>query len=144
METSNNLARVRLEDGTLTILTATRSSIASAIDGVMDAIESVGSATGATVEMDEGYPGWKPNLESKMMAKAGEVWRVVHGGEAEFEVIHAGLECGIIGEKYPGMDMISLGPTIEHPHSPDERVHIGSVDRFFEFVKEFVKVLAAD
>ncbi|MBU1699021.1 MAG: aminoacyl-histidine dipeptidase [Candidatus Eisenbacteria bacterium] len=144
VETSSNLARVRLEQDSLTILTASRSSIASAIDGVMDQIESVALANGATVDMDEGYPGWKPDLNSRMLARAKEVWRRVHHGDAAFEVVHAGLECGIIGERYPGMDMISLGPTIENPHSPDERLHIGSVQRFFDFVGEYIRALATE
>ncbi len=142
VETSTNLARVRIEKGNLTVLTSTRSSVASAVDGVIAQIESVGRATGAEVHTGKGYPGWMPNLDSKMLAKAKEVWTEVHGNEAEFTVIHAGLECGLIGEKYDGMDMISLGPTIMNPHSPDEKVSISSVERFFDFVKAFVAALA--
>jgi dipeptidase D len=93
--------------------------------------------------MDEGYPGWQPDLESRMLAVARDVWRRVHGSDAQFEVIHAGLECGIIGERYAGMDMISMGPQIENPHSPDERVHIESVGRFFKFLQEYLKTLAS-
>lgn len=141
-ETSSNLARVRTEEEALTILASTRSSIAAAIEGVLAQIESIGLAVGAKVEFGEGYPGWKPNLASPMLAKAKETWVRVHGGEPKIEVIHAGLECGIIGEKIPGIDMISLGPTIENPHSPDERVHIQSVDRFFTFVKAFLEAMA--
>jgi len=142
VETSSNLARVRTEDDSFTILTSTRSSVASATDGVIAAIIAAGDAVGAEVKPKEGYPGWKPNLDSKMLAAAREVWQEVHQAEARFEVIHAGLECGIIGEKYPGMDMISLGPTIQNPHSPDERVNIASVERFFNFVVAFLASLA--
>ncbi|MCP4674776.1 MAG: aminoacyl-histidine dipeptidase [Deltaproteobacteria bacterium] len=141
VETSTNMARVRIEEGNLTILTSTRSSVASAIDGVIAQIEAVGRATGAEVHTNEGYPGWMPNLDSKMLAKAKEVWTAVHGTDAKFTVIHAGLECGLIGEKYEGMDMISLGPTIMNPHSPDEKVSISSVERFFDFVKAFLAAL---
>ncbi len=142
VETSSNMARVRVEEGAVTLLCSSRSPIASAVNGVADQIEAVGTAAGAKVETDEGYPGWKPNMESKMLAKAKEVWKTVHGEDAEFTVIHAGLECGIIGEKYPGMDMISLGPTIVNPHSPEERVSIPTVERFFTFTKAFLKSLA--
>jgi dipeptidase D len=142
VETSSNLARVRTESDRLEVLCSSRSSIGSALEGVIAQIESVGQALGAQVKLHEGYPGWKPNLESPMLAKARDVWRAVHGADAKFEVVHAGLECGIIGERYPGMDMISLGPTIENPHSPDERTHIPAVGRFFEFVKAFLAALA--
>ncbi len=142
VETSSNLARVRTEGDRLHILCSSRSSIGSATEGVVAQIESVGLAVRAEVKLHEGYPGWKPNLASPMMAKAREVWRAVHGAEPKFEVVHAGLECGIIGERYPGMDMISLGPTIEHPHSPDERTFIPAAGRFFEFTQAFLVALA--
>lgn len=142
VETSSNLARVRTANATLQILASTRSSIAAAIEGVLAQIEAIGLAVGAKVLFGEGYPGWKPNLESPMLAKARETWVRVHGTEPRIEVIHAGLECGIIGEKIPGIDMISLGPTIENPHSPDERVHIESVGRFFTFVRAFLEAMA--
>ncbi|MDJ0764806.1 MAG: aminoacyl-histidine dipeptidase [Myxococcota bacterium] len=143
VETSTNLARVRIEGGNaLTVLMSSRSSVMSAIDGVVSQIGAVGAAVGAEVVHNEGYPAWMPNLESKMLAKAKEVWKAVHGTEAKFTVIHAGLECGIIGDKYPGMDMISLGPTIVNPHSPEERTSISTVDRFFAFTKAFLAALA--
>jgi len=142
VETSSNMARVRLEGDKLSILCATRSAVASALDGVIAQIEAVGQAVGAEVEVAKGYPGWMPNLDSKMLATAKQVWKDVHGEDATFTVIHAGLECGLIGEKYPGMDMISLGPTIESPHSPDEQLLIPTVERFFDFVKAFLASLA--
>jgi len=142
VETSSNLARVRTKGDRLEVLCSSRSSIGSALEGVIVQIESVGLALGAQVKLHEGYPGWKPNLESRMLAKARDVWRTVHGADAKFEVVHAGLECGIIGEHYPGMDMISLGPTIMNPHSPDERTHIPSAGRFFEFAQAFLAALA--
>ena len=138
VETSTNMASVYVNEDELAILMSTRSSIASAIDGVIAQIRAVAQANCAAVKEGEGYPGWKPNMDSPMLAKAREVWKAVHGTDAQFEVIHAGLECGIIGEKFKGMDMISLGPTIENPHSPDERVQIESVGRFYEFVKAYL------
>lgn len=142
VETSSNMARVRLEGEDFTVLCSSRSSVAAALEGVVTQIEVVGEALGARVQVGEGYPGWMPNMESKMLAKAKEVWREIYGEDPAFQVIHAGLECGIIGERYPGMDMISLGPTIINPHSPGERVSIPSVERFFDFVKAFVSALA--
>ncbi len=142
VETSSNLARVRTEADHYSILTSTRSSIASATDGVTAQIVAAGEAVGAKVKPTEGYPGWKPNMDSMMLASARKIWKEVHQSEARFEVIHAGLECGIIGEKYPGMDMISLGPTIQNPHSPDERINIPSVERFFDFVAAFLTSFA--
>jgi dipeptidase D len=134
VETSNNLARVRTEGDALTALTSTRSSVASAIDGTIAKIQSVGRLAGAEVEASGGYPGWQPNMESELLATGKKVWTEVHGKEPGFTAIHAGLECGIIGEKFPGMDMISIGPDIENPHSPDERVRIATVGRVFDFV----------
>jgi len=142
VETSTNMARLRLEQGQIEVLCASRSSVAPALQGVIDQIEAVGEALGAETKVGEGYPGWMPNMDSKMLAKAKEIWLATHGEDAQFQVIHAGLECGIIGEKYPGMDMISLGPTIINPHSPGEMVSIPSVDRFFKFVLAFVGALA--
>ncbi len=142
VETSNNVARVRTEGNELQVLTSTRSSVGSAVEGTVSQIESVGLLAKAEVTLHEGYPGWKPNLDSAMLAHARKVWTAVHGSEPQFEVVHAGLECGIIGERYPGMDMISLGPTVENPHSPDERVQIPSVGRFYAFVRAFLEALA--
>jgi dipeptidase D len=138
VETSTNVARVRTEYNSLTILNATRSAVPSSLEGVLNQIEAVSLAVGAKVKINKGYPGWMPNMDSEMLAKAKHVWREVHSTDAEFQVIHAGLECGIIGENYPGMDMISIGPTIQNPHSPEERVSIPTVVRFFDFVKAFV------
>ena len=96
----------------------------------------------AQVDQPEGYPGWTPNLDSKILTIVKKTYETVAGKKPEVQAIHAGLECGIIGENYPGMDMISLGPQIESPHSPDERVHIPSVENFWHFLKETLKELA--
>ncbi|MDD5306652.1 MAG: aminoacyl-histidine dipeptidase [Deltaproteobacteria bacterium] len=140
VETSTNMARVRTGKE-LTVLCSARSSVASALKGVVAQIEAVGRLSGATVDVHEGYPGWKPNMESVLLAKARKVWTEVHGKEPRFTAIHAGLECGIIGEKFPGIDMISLGPTIVSPHSPDEKVSIPTVARFFGFLTAFLAAL---
>ena len=89
-----------------------------------------------------GYPGWQPDLDSKVLQRAKGVHLRAMGKEAQVKAIHAGLECGIIGEKCGGMDMLSFGPQIEWPHSPSERVHIASVGRFYSFLKALLADLA--
>ncbi len=134
VETSTNLAIIRCEKKQAEIICSTRSSIASALQATREVLVAVCALAGARISLENGYPGWMPNLKSPLLAKLLEVYRKTTGKEAEVKAIHAGLECGIIGEKYPGMDMISFGPTLQHPHSPDERVHIGSVERFWTLV----------
>jgi dipeptidase D len=142
VETSSNMARVRTEAGALTILSSSRSSVASALDGVIDTITAVGELAGAGVTTTKGYPGWQPNMESRLLALGRRAWEKRFGAPPSFTAIHAGLECGIIGEKYPGMDMISFGPTIQNPHSPDERVSIPTVAKVFEFTRAFLEEIA--
>ncbi len=143
VETSTNVAIIRCERKQAQIICSTRSSIASAIEATRNMIEAVSKANGAKVELHHGYPGWMPNLQSPLLAKMKEIHVTSVGKEPEVKAIHAGLECGIIGEKYPGMDMISFGPTIEHPHSPDEHVHIGSVERFWIFLVKVLESLSS-
>lgn len=134
VETSNNLATVHQDDGQLEIETSSRSSVASALDALRRRIRAIGELAGASVEEDEGYPGWQPDMDSEMLA----IVKQVHIDELEVDpevyAVHAGLECGLIGEMLPGMDMISIGPQIEHPHSPNERVLIPSVERFWRLL----------
>ena len=134
VETSVNLATVKRIDEVLRIGLSSRSSIDSALDALRRQVRAVGLLGGAAVEEDVAYPGWKPNLESKLLEIVKTVYHRELGTEPEVKAIHAGLECGILGKKIPGIDMISFGPQIEFPHSPDERVHVGSVDRFFRLV----------
>ena len=142
VETSTSVARVRVVSGDkLQVLSSSRSPIEAAIDGVMVTIESVAETVGASVEIEGEYPGWKPNMDSKLLARARRIWEEVHGEEALLQVVHAGLECGIIGEKFSDMDMISIGPTILNPHSPDEKVSISTVVRFFDFIQVFLASL---
>jgi dipeptidase D len=133
-ETSTNLAIIRCEKKNVEIVCSTRSSIASALEATRNVLESVCDLAGAKIELHDGYPGWMPNLQSPLLAKLREIYKASTGIDARVVAVHAGLECGIIGEKYPGMDMISFGPTLEHPHSPDERVHVGSVEKFWKFI----------
>ena len=87
----------------------------------------------------DGYPGWKPNLDSVILKTAKEAYRELYGTDPHVKAIHAGLECGIIGEKYPGMDMVSLGPTLEGVHSPDEKIYIDTVEKFWNFLLAILK-----
>ncbi len=142
VETSNNLATVSAGGDEIVIGTSTRSSITSALQALRDRIRSVSELAGATVEENEPYPGWQPNLDSKLLGVVKTVHKEVFGTEPEAKAIHAGLECGIIGEKVPGMEMVSIGPWIEHPHSPEERVNIPSVGEFWKLLAAVLKALA--
>jgi len=142
VETSTNLAAVKRVDGTLKVLMSSRSSVASGLDWIRAKIEAVAALAGAEVEHHDGYPGWKPDLDSKLLGVVRSVHARVLGSEPRVEAIHAGLECGLIGEMVPGMDMISIGPQIEFPHSPGERVKVDSVGRFYGLVTETLKELA--
>lgn len=134
VETSNNLATVHEDDGRLEIETSSRSSVASALDALRRRIRAIGELAGASVEEDEGYPGWQPDMDSEMLAIVKQVHEQELGIDPEVYAVHAGLECGLIGEMLPGMDMISIGPQIEHPHSPNERVLVPSVERFWQLL----------
>ncbi|HEX2162563.1 MAG TPA: aminoacyl-histidine dipeptidase [Thermoanaerobaculia bacterium] len=142
VETSNNVAVAAEEGGALTVLTSTRSSVASALAAVRARIAALGRLADAEVEQGAGYPGWKPNLDSPLLATVKAVHARVLGNEPAIKAIHAGLETGIIGEKVPGIDMVSIGPQIEFPHSPDERVHVGSVERFWRLLTATLAELA--
>jgi dipeptidase D len=142
VETSTNLAAVKQENGEMRILMSSRSSVDSAIVATRQRIRAIAELAGAKVKEGNGYPGWKPNVQSPLLALMKGVHKKVTGHEPEVKAVHAGLECGIIGEKYPGMDMISIGPQIEFPHSPDERVKINTVKDFYELLLEALKELA--
>jgi len=142
VETSTNLAAVRRADSNLKVLMSSRSSVASGLDWIRDKIEAVATLAGAQVVHHDGYPGWKPDLDSRLLGVVRSVHERVLGSDPHVEAIHAGLECGLIGEMVPGMDMISIGPQIEFPHSPSERVKVDSVGRFWELLTETLKELA--
>lgn len=139
VETSTNLSIVRSEKGKITIQCLTRSFIDSARDGIASSLESCFELAGAKVEITGGYPGWKPNPNSEILTIMQETYKQVHGKDCHAIAMHAGLECGILGATYPNWDMVSAGPTIKHPHSPDEKVNIESVARFWDFLKEVLK-----
>ncbi|MEJ2637582.1 MAG: aminoacyl-histidine dipeptidase [Calditrichia bacterium] len=135
VETSTNLAVVSIMNNKISILTSQRSSVGSALTGLHDMVRACGFQAGAEVYGGGGYPAWKPNPDSPLLHQAKETYKKLFGKEPEVKAIHAGLECGIIGDKFPGMDMISFGPTIEGAHSPDERVQISTVEKFWKFVE---------
>ncbi len=142
VETSNNVAIVECKDDHARVYTSTRSSIQSALEAVRIKIEAVATLAGAEIKHLEGYPSWTPNLDSDLLKVVKETHKKIFSKEPKIEAIHAGLECGIIGEKYPGMEMVSIGPELQNPHSPDERVNIGSVERFWEFLTGILKELS--
>lgn len=141
-ETSTNLARVRLEGDALRVLESSRSSVASALAAVRGQIVSCTVLAGGSADPRPGYPGWRPNMASPLLRTAKEVHTICLGREPKVTAIHAGLECGVIGERYPGMDMISFGPDIRGAHSPDERVSIPSVVRFWQLLEALLKRLS--
>jgi dipeptidase D len=132
VETSCNLAVVGLDRKGLRIQMSSRSSIKSALNSMREWITTVAGMAGATVENPPAYPGWKPNLGSNILKLARTVFKEVTGKEPALKAIHAGLETGIIGEKFPGMDMISIGPDLKYPHSPEERIHMGTVGDLYK------------
>ncbi|MBN1165321.1 MAG: aminoacyl-histidine dipeptidase [Candidatus Krumholzibacteriota bacterium] len=142
VETSNNLATISTSGKGMVIGTSTRSSIVSALQALRDRISGIARLAGAEVKENEPYPGWKPDLDSNILQVVKKVHADVFGKEPEMKAIHAGLECGIIGEKFPGMDMVSFGPWIEHPHSPEERVNIPSVNSFWQLLVAVLQEMA--
>jgi dipeptidase D len=139
VETSTNLATVALKDDNALIGLSSRSSIMSALQDFRDRIKATAELAGAQVKEETPYPGWKPNLESNILKLSKKIFKDMYGKDPKVEAIHAGLECGIIGEKFPGMDMISIGPTIKYPHSPEEQIHVSTVDKFYKFVLKLLE-----
>jgi dipeptidase D len=139
VETSTNLATVVINEKNAKIGLSTRSSIKSALQDLRDRIRSVAELSGANVKEDDPYPGWKPNLDSKILELTKKIFKDLYGKDPEVEAIHAGLECGIIGEKFPGMDMVSFGPTIKYPHSPEEQVHVKTVEEFYKYTLKILE-----
>lgn len=142
VETSSNVGVLTdLGDG-YRINCSSRSSAAPALTGLLAQIRATAHLAGAEAAHSEGYPGWKPNLKSPLLARAKEVHQRVFGKEAQVRAIHAGLECGLLTEKYPELDIISYGPDIQSPHSPDERVRIDTVEKVWVFTRAFLEDLA--
>lgn len=139
VETSSNLAIIKSENRTIVISILTRGAADAAKDKAAYNIAAVFSKLGAATKHHGSYPGWKPNIHSPILETMKKVYHNNFGKTPEVKVIHAGLECGILGAIYPHWDMISFGPTIRFPHSPDEKVHIGTVGKFWDYLVETLK-----
>lgn len=139
VETSTNLAAIEPEDKKIKITTSQRSSVASSLIDVNSMVAATFALAGAEYQHTKGYPGWTPNPDSKIMKLSKIVYKDLFNTDPKVLAIHAGLECGVIGEKYPGMDMISYGPTIKGAHSPDERLNISTVEKCWHFTIELLK-----
>ena len=139
VETSNNLAVVETVGKHINIVTSQRSSVASENIDITNMVTSVFLLAGAEITYGDGYPGWKPDVHSEILGVMKSTYKNMFGKEPEVKAIHAGLECGIIGEKYPGMDMISFGPTMFDVHSPAEKIKIDSVPLFYDLLKNVLK-----
>ena len=141
VETSNNLARVIVKDGKIFIACLTRSSIESSKMDLAQALEANFKMANLQVSFSGSYPGWTPNVSSPILKVLTSVYEQLHQKKPKVVACHAGLECGILGKNYPNMDMISFGPTILGAHSPDERVSISSVQKYWRFVLEILKAI---
>jgi len=135
VQTSTNLATVSTKGDLVEIVTSQRSAIESSMLAAARMVATVCGLAGFEVEHSGKYPGWKPEPNSEIVRKLQDVHKKLFGEPAKLIAMHAGLECGVIGEKYPGMEMASFGPTIESPHSPNERVQISSVESFWKYLK---------
>ncbi|MCD6569153.1 MAG: aminoacyl-histidine dipeptidase [Deltaproteobacteria bacterium] len=144
VETSTNCAICSIKDGTVTISTNQRSLLASSIKDISDQVKSVGLLSGSRVYQEGDYPAWKPDINSHILKVCKSVYKSLYGKSPKITVIHAGLECGIIGKRYPALDMISFGPSIENAHSPSERVNIDSVKKFWNYLTHILEYLARD
>ena len=141
VETSSSLARVILNEGSFITQSLQRSSVESS---KLDIAKTIGASflnIGAEVEHSGSYPGWAPNTDSEILDIMVTLYKNMFGSDPKVQACHAGLECGILNERYPGLDMISFGPTIKNPHSPDEKVHIASVQKFWSLFVEVLKVI---
>ncbi len=141
VETSNNLARVIVKDGKIFIACLTRSSIESSKMDLAQALEANFKMANLQVSFSGSYPGWTPNVSSPILKVLTSVYEQLYQKKPKVVACHAGLECGILGKNYPNMDMISFGPTILGAHSPDERVSISSVQKYWRFVLEILKAI---
>jgi len=143
VETSTNLATVTMEGDLLKIGTSQRSSIEPAKINVSNSVKAILELAGADdILVGDGYPGWQPNMDSALLKFSKVVFNEMYNKDPEIKAIHAGLECGLLGATYPGLDMISFGPTIEGAHSPDERVNIKAVEKFYNLGKALLEKIA--
>jgi dipeptidase D len=139
VETSNNIAKINVASGRIKIECLTRSSVESSKNDMANTLKSVFELAGCDVTFTGSYPGWAPNMESPILRVLDTLYTKINGEKANVAACHAGLECGILGQNYPEMDMISFGPTIKGAHSPDERASISSTQKYWDYVLEILK-----
>jgi dipeptidase D len=139
VETSTNLASIKIKDGKAIIVTSQRSSIETAKKDISDRIKSNFSLVSAAVSNSDSYPGWTPDPKSEVLSLAEKAYEQLFNQKPKVKAIHAGLECGLFLDMYPGLDMISVGPTLKGVHSPDERMQISTVVKFWDFLLEILK-----
>jgi dipeptidase D len=139
VETSTNVATIVTTKKAVEVVTSQRSSVASENADICQTVRMIFELGGGEAKNNDGYPGWKPNLDSPILAVAKQTYNQLYHKFPEVKAIHAGLECGIIGERYPGMDMLSFGPTLEGVHSPDEKIYIDTVDKYWQFLLGILK-----
>ena len=139
VQTSNNVARVLAGDGKFVVQCLTRSSVDSEKYDLADAIRSAFELCGGSVSFSGAYPGWVPDPSAPVVKMMSDLYQKMFNESANVDAIHAGLECGILGTNYPGMQMISFGPNIFGAHSPDEKVQISSVQKFWKYLLEVLK-----
>jgi dipeptidase D len=142
VETSTNLATVTIDGATLVVGTSQRSSVESEKHDAVAMVRAIFRLAGYKIVMGDGYPGWKPNMESSALKFVRQAHNELFGKDPEIKAIHAGLECGLIGEVFPKMDMISFGPTIQGAHSPDERLNIPTTAKFWNLVVKTLENVA--
>jgi len=141
VETSSNLAIARIHQGHLNILSSQRSAVASRLGEVTATVHAVADLAGASCRDDNKYPAWQPDMDALLLLQARDVYKTLFDKDPCLQVIHAGLECAVIGDRYPGMQMISFGPTIRNPHSPTERLHIPSIEPVWRLLVGLLEVV---
>lgn len=142
VETSTNLASVKMKEGKIVIATSQRSSLESAKENICNMVASTFALSGASYEQGDGYPGWTPNPNSKLLKVAESEFEKMFSYKPVVRAIHAGLECGLFSEKWPALEMISVGPTLRGVHSPDEKLKVDTVERFWKYILRILQNIA--
>lgn len=143
VETSSNLAIITVAEGKADLCFLLRSSRDSQLDNLIATISSTAALAGMTIATDHHYPAWQPDFNAPIVKLMEDVYLEMFGKPNEVKVVHAGLECGLIGKVYPHMELVSFGPTLESPHTPQERCHIPSVGRYYDFVVKIIERIPA-
>ncbi|CCZ12117.1 xaa-His dipeptidase [Prevotella sp. CAG:1092] len=143
VETSSNIAVVKTEENEIEVLASQRSNVMSNLDNECNTIQAVFQLAGAEVEQNDGYPAWKMKADSKLTKLAVDSYVKLFGKEPIVRGIHAGLECGLFSERYPNMDMVSFGPTLRFVHTPDEKLHIPTVQMVWDHLLDIMKNVPA-